>query len=175
MIDRSLCNAIIERFQADPRRHRGMVGAGYSPFKRSTDLEIRPLPEWADVCRQLDGSVYASLARYREDVPNFSETHRNRLSDTEYQVQCYAPDGSDGFDWHADVANRASAERVLAMIAYLNDVAEGGETEFRAQQILVAPRCGSIIWFPPTFPYVHRGRPARSEAKYVVTCFLTYP
>ncbi len=175
MIDASLCEAIITRFVGDPRRHQGKVGAGYSLFKRSTDLEIRPLPDWDDLCRQLDQAMVESLRRYRDDVPNFAETHRTNLRDTDYQVQCYEPNGSDGFDWHADVATRGSGERVLAMVAYLNDVTEGGETEFRVQQIKIAPRRGTILWFPPTFPYVHRGNVPRSESKYVITCFLTYP
>ena len=108
-------------------------------------------------------------------MPNFVDSQKLHLRETAYQVQCYQPNGKDGFDWHADVADRRSAERVLAMIAYLNDVEAGGETEFRAQALQVAPRRGTILWFPPTFPYLHRGAPPISGPKYVITCFLVYP
>ncbi len=180
LIDPFLCKAIIDRFDGDERRHAGRIGARVSTredpgLKRSTDLEIRTLADWEYLCRPLDQAMSQSLRRYREDVPNFGDTHRMALRETAYQVQCYQPNGSDGFDWHADIADRASADRVLAMIAYLNDVAEGGETEFRAQEVKVVPRRGTICWFPPSFPYMHRGAVPRSGPKYIITCFLSYP
>lgn len=175
MIDPFLCKAIIDRFDGDSRRQPGKVGYGESALKRSTDLEIRTLPDWEYLCRPLDQVMFHGLRRYREDVPNFADTHRTTLRETGYQVQCYQPNDRDAFDWHADVGDRSSAERVLALIGYLNDVEDGGETEFRSQDLKIKPRRGTIVWFPPTFPYVHRGNTPRSEAKYIITAFLTYP
>jgi len=173
VIDEAICRQIIEKFDADPRKHEGRVLGAGAP-KRSTDLVIRGLPDWEPLCKQLDSGVIASLKRYREDVPNFRDVH-SRFRDTGYQVQRYAPNGSDGFDWHADVNSRQSAERLLAMIAYLNDVEVGGETRFRTQDLAIAPRAGSVLWFPPGFEYVHRGDTPISGPKYVVTLFLVYP
>jgi hypothetical protein len=174
-LDPFLCESIVRKFDQDERRAPGQIGLGQSEVKRSVDLEIRSLPDWEYLCRPLDQAVSATLRRYREDVPNFVDSQKVQLRETGYQVQCYQPNGSDGFDWHADVADRRSAERVLAMIAYLNDVEAGGETEFRAQAQKVAPRRGTILWFPPTFPYLHRGTAPVSGPKYVITCFLVYP
>jgi hypothetical protein len=173
-IEPSLCQSIIDKFDGDPRRHAGNV-EGPAAVKRSTDLEIGELPDWEILCRALDVPVSASFRRYRQDVSNFGETHPGLLRETGYQLQCYRPGGQDGFDWHADVTTRSSAERVLAMIAYLNSIDDGGDTEFRAQALSIAPRRGGILWFPPTFPYVHRGTVPRSGPKYIITCFLLYP
>jgi hypothetical protein len=174
MIDPALCRAIVEKFEQDPRARAGeVVGTPETRAKRSTDLGISALADWAALCRALDPAVSASYRRYGDEVPAWKETQRGVLRETGYQIQRYQP-GGDGFDWHADVAGRASASRALAMIAYLNTVT-GGETEFRAQGLAVTPRAGSILWFPPTFPYVHRGRTPGGEPKYVITCFLCYP
>jgi hypothetical protein len=174
LIDPYLCKTIIERFDADPRRHSGKVGGGDVSRKRSIDLAIRTFPDWEYLCRALDPAVSASFARYKEDVPNFCDTHPNPLKETAYQIQSYQPNERDGFEWHADIADRASSERVLAMIAYLNDVAEGGETEFRQQNLKIKPQRGAILWFPASFVYVHRGCVPKSGPKYIISCFLVY-
>jgi hypothetical protein len=176
MIDAALCQAMIQKFDADPRRQAGRVLAyNAAGIKESVDLEIRVLPDWEPLCRAFDRSVARSLRRYRTDVPNFNETQRGMFRETGYQIQCYQPNGRDSFLWHSDVSSRPSCDRVLALIAYLNTVEVGGETEFRAQELKIAPARGSILWFPPTFPYVHRGNVPLSGPKYIVTCFLTYP
>ena len=172
MIDPALCRELIDRFDADTRKKTGQVVGQGNP-KRSTDLAIRGLPDWEPMCARLDPCVVTSLRRYRADVPNFQDVHR-AMRDTGYQLQAYQPNSVDGFDWHADAIDRTSCERFLAMIAYLNTVAEGGETEFRAQKLAVSPRAGSILWFPPGFEYVHRGKTPVGASKYVVTLFLVY-
>lgn len=176
LIEPFLCATIIEKFEADQRKVPGRVeGYGTSAAKECTDLVIYDHADWEYLCRAIDRPVATSLRRYRADVPNFDETQRGVLRETGYQVQRYLPNGKDGFAWHADVASRGSCERVLGMIAYLNDVEEGGETEFRSQQLAIKPRRGTIVWFPPTFPYVHRGRTPISGPKYIITCFVVYP
>jgi len=47
-----LCESIIERFDADGRKYRGIV-IGDDQIKKSTDLHISTLPEWKDVDEKL--------------------------------------------------------------------------------------------------------------------------
>src|SRR5262249_5516719 len=152
MIAPDVCRAVIEAFETDPRKRPGEV-IGRGQAKRSVDLHVRALPEWESLCRRLDEGIVASLRRYREEVENFRDIH-TKIQDTGYQIQRYLPNGVDGFAWHADARDAASCHRFLAMIAYLNTVDEGGATEFRAQGVSIAPRAGSVLWFPPGFEYV---------------------
>jgi hypothetical protein len=62
--------------------------------------------------------------------------------------------------------------RVIAVLVYVNDVEEGGETVFLNQGVAVKPRCGRIILFPCSFTHVHAGRSPLSGAKYVVANFI---
>jgi len=57
---------------------------------------------------------------------------------------------------------------------YLNDVEEGGETEFHYQDMKVKPKKGSLIIFPAGFTHTHKGNIPLSDEKYVVTSWLMY-
>ena len=55
---------------------------------------------------------------------------------------------------------------------YLNDVEEGGETEFLHQSVRVKPKKGRIVIWPAAFPYVHRGNQPLSGEKYLLTSWI---
>ena len=55
---------------------------------------------------------------------------------------------------------------------YLNDVEEGGETEFLHFSKRVKPKKGRIVIWPAAFPYVHRGNPPLSGEKYILTSWM---
>lgn len=173
MIPATLCREIIAKFASDPRKQAGRALVA-PQAKRSVDLLLREHSDWSELCDRLDPCVVASLKRYRAEVPNFQLIHR-AMRDTGYQLQAYEANGTDGFDWHADATSRTTCDRFLAMVAYLNTVDVGGETEFAAQQQKIAPREGAILWFPPGFQYMHRGRSPESGPKYIITLFLVYP
>ena len=56
---------------------------------------------------------------------------------------------------------------------YLNDVEDGGETEFLYQRKRVKPvRNRAVIW-PGSYTHLHRGNPPLSGTKYVLTGWMT--
>ncbi len=94
------------------------------------------------------------------------------------QVQRYVK-GSGGYPhWHSEVFPKdASCEplhRVLAFQFYLNDVAEGGETEFFYQERKVASKAGRMVIFPSGFTHTHRGNVPRSGDKYIITSWVLF-
>ena len=52
---------------------------------------------------------------------------------------------------------------------YLNDVKEGGETEFLYHSKRIKAEKGKIIIFPTDFMHTHRGNPPISNSKYILT------
>jgi hypothetical protein len=58
---------------------------------------------------------------------------------------------------------------------YLNDVEEGGETEFLYQNLRVKPKTGSVCIFPSYYTHTHRGNPPLQETKYILTGWFLYP
>ena len=55
---------------------------------------------------------------------------------------------------------------------HIDDVEDGGETEFLHFSKRVKPKTGRIVIWPASFPYVHRGNPPLSGEKYILTSWL---
>lgn len=75
--------------------------------------------------------------------------------------------------WHCE-HSATSPERLLAYIVYLNDVEEGGETEFLYQHSRLKPTQGTVVIFPAGFTHTHRGNPPLSNTKYIMTGWVEY-
>lgn len=58
---------------------------------------------------------------------------------------------------------------------YLNDIKEGGETEFLYQGYRLSPKAGTVCIFPAYFTHMHRGNPPFKETKYILTGWLEFP
>lgn len=71
--------------------------------------------------------------------------------------------------WHYESSQRELCCRLLTWMVYLNDVHEGGETEFLYQHMRVKPEQGTLVIWPAAFTHTHRGNPPLSNDKYVVT------
>ena len=81
----------------------------------------------------------------------------------------------DGYNaWHTDWTKDPYAiERVLSVQFYLNDVKEGGETEFLHQGIKIKPKKGRLVVWPVGFTHTHRGNKPISGDKYIVSSHMT--
>lgn len=64
------CAAIVERLRASTALSDGRVGGGVFPeLKRSRDLSLAGLADWADVEQALNVAVYGGLLRYLRRYP----------------------------------------------------------------------------------------------------------
>lgn len=70
--------------------------------------------------------------------------------------------------FHAENVNWNLNNRTMAWMVYLNDVEEGGETEFLYQKRKVKPKKGTILIWPGGYTHLHRGNPPMSD-KYIAT------
>ena len=75
--------------------------------------------------------------------------------------------------WHIEHGKGFENEcRAFVFSIYLNDIEEGGETEFLNFSKRVKPKKGRIVIWPAAFPYVHRGNPPLSGEKYILTSWM---
>lgn len=78
--------------------------------------------------------------------------------------------------WHCEVYPQAphneALHRTLLYMYYLNDVAEGGETDFFYQQRSIQPKAGRMVIAPAYFTHTHRGRVPVSNDKYILTSWV---
>ena len=76
--------------------------------------------------------------------------------------------------WHCENASFDNFFRIAAYTIYLNDIKEGGETEFLYQSLRVKPTQGTICIFPSIYTHLHRGNPPLLETKYILTGWINY-
>jgi hypothetical protein len=91
---------------------------------------------------------------------------------TDLKIQKTLP--TEGYHvWHIEHGKGHDNERrAFVFSIYLNDVEEGGETEFLHFSKRVQPKKGRIVIWPAAFPYLHRGNPPLSGKKYILTSWM---
>ena len=91
---------------------------------------------------------------------------------TDLKIQKTLP--TEGYHvWHIEHGKGYENEpRAFVFSIYLNDVEEGGETEFLHFSKRVQPKTGRIVIWPAGFPYVHRGNSPLSGEKYILTSWM---
>tara|TARA_R110002050_G_scaffold12115_1_gene40136 strand:- start:747 stop:1337 length:591 start_codon:yes stop_codon:yes gene_type:complete len=101
-----------------------------------------------------------------------SEAYNQGFNFTNLKIQKTLP--TEGYHvWHIEHGKGFENEaRAFVFSIYLNDVEEGGETEFLNQSVRVQPKAGRIVIWPAAFPYVHRGNPPLSGEKYILTSWM---
>lgn len=90
-----------------------------------------------------------------------------------YKLQKTKP--SQGYHvWHCESDSADRSRRLSAYILYLNDVEEGGETEFLYLSRRIKPKAGRLVIFPAGYVHTHRGNPPLTGEKYILTGWLEF-
>lgn len=76
--------------------------------------------------------------------------------------------------WHYESDDKSNSGRLLTYVLYLNDVEEGGETEFLYYPKRIKPEAGTLVLFPAAFTHTHRGNPPISNSKYIITGWVEF-
>lgn len=116
-----------------------------------------------------------ALRHYQDSTGVLAAYGLESFKYTNLKIQKTLP--SQGYHiWHLEHGHvKDNAYRALVFTIYLNDVDEGGETEFLHQSIRTKPVKGRIVIFPAAFPYLHRGNPPLKGEKYIMTSWLLLP
>ncbi|WP_337841493.1 2OG-Fe(II) oxygenase [Rheinheimera sp.] len=94
------------------------------------------------------------------------------------QMQKYQQGQGNYNYWHSEVypqlPHNEALHRVLLFMFYLNDVAEGGQTEFYYQNKAIQPKTGRMVIAPAYFTHTHRGCIPVSGDKYILTSWVLF-
>lgn len=172
----ALCTALAEHVD----RHRS--GGFDADYRRCAEAKIdESFPLFGKlVCR-----LSSMLRRYKEDVDDDGSAlsfvgRAEQPLVFRYDVD---PERPNRFHAHTDAWSMDTASRVVSLIAYLNDVEEGGETRFEFQTddmsgrrsvVKVKPKAGRILMFPSSFLYPHEALAPRSGPKYVLVSWYHF-
>jgi hypothetical protein len=92
-----------------------------------------------------------------------------------YTVKIQRTRPTEGYHvWHFEDATRAHSNRILTFMVYLNDIEDGGETEFLYLSKRVKPVAGRVLIWPAGFTHTHRGNPPLKDTKYIITGWVEF-
>lgn len=172
-LEPELCQRMVESFgrlqQFHARNGRDTVA---QPDRGSwTELNVTKVAD-ASVVAFFREQVIRHLTLYNERVPlTLPIPPRNRLEDL--RIKRYSVDAGDRFQPHFDALDYCS-NRYMVFLWYLNDVHEGGETEFCDLGLRIEARQGRLLMFPPYWLFQHAGLPPRSNDKYIISTYLLF-
>ena len=169
--DNKITDDLIEHFEKSPSKTEGMVGKNLirKDAKDSTDVQTLP----AEI------KFYSELVNYFDALKKCLECYKNKYEhchkrtgnwaiQDRFNIQKYKP--TQGFHkWHCESSGLSTRHRHLVFMTYLNDVAQGGETEFFYQKLKVKPEKGLTLFFPVDWTFTHRGNTTINEDKYIIT------
>lgn len=164
------CRSTIARFEADPTKVVGRIGDGSKEgssvrpeVKGTTEILFTPeRADWADVLLHVKQCLQRFMPGYLKPwKPAFPVPLRSE----DFRIARYHP--GQHFDYHSDNIG-GSVTRVITAQWYLNDVEEGGATEFPWYGVGVQPREGRLMLAPVGWTFLHRGAPPLSGPKYII-------
>jgi len=175
LLSKELCRDIIEIFDKEEflrdARTMGGVNKNILSGQSCHSSNLYNIPNWKNIeCFVLKETVNA-LDRYMSKINKrfINYTTFNELENNGFSMNKYSVDIGGKYEYHVDrlVEKETELERMITFIWYLNDVQEGGETEFN-RNLKVKPETGKLLMFPSTWTYPHSSLPVVSNNKYII-------
>lgn len=172
----SICEALIRFHRESPDKREGVMSGstGATVDKASKDSTDVTLPR-SELAKRYMAMLYGVAEHYVAKYPWSGKLVPWGVIEP-VGIQHYAPGGGYKI-WHfeRDNGNEQIARRHLAFMTYLNDVDEGGGTEFFHQQLSIKAERGLTLIWPAEWNFTHRGVVSHTQEKYIVTgWFSTY-
>jgi len=179
LADPSICDSLVALFKKAVNAklvYEGTIGGNSAVdhrYKKSTDFSLENAGKLGKPDEFRDVSYRNELAVFIQDY--LDETKINEHGGTfrikhPPQIQWYKP-GEGFYAWHLDGAHDL-CDRALVFTTYLNDVTDGGGTEFYHQRHTASPDKGRTVIFPAALTHVHRGVVSKTQHKYLLTGWL---
>lgn len=175
------CDNLIEHFHWCQKNNRAYKRPEDEKFKKddAANLEPNVIEEINFMFPQVQGYIQEFNDKFWNECYADYLSKYSTLKDYDqhtiytYKVQKTEPSG--GYHvWHSEDGTMQFSRRIGVYILYLNDVEEGGETEFLYLSKRVSAKKGRLLIFPPNFPWTHRGNPPLSGTKYILTGWIEF-
>jgi len=177
------CFNLIKAFEADrefsgPGMVGGEQGTHENPeIKKSTDISFNPAFETHPIWGPILNPVITAVAKGMADYERYNWMAMDCLAAIQmnpiFNMQRFYP-GEAYHQMHCERGSTQFPYRTHAWMIYLNDIKEGGQTEFPLQNLLEIPELGKLLIWPADFTHIHRGLVAPNETKYLLTGWLSF-
>jgi hypothetical protein len=177
VIDNNLCEEIIKLFESSNKKYYGVVESGLNKnIKNTIDLHMAFEPElFIDIDKKLHSILNKSIYEYIDKLnSNCLTITMLHFTDSGFNIQKYFK--NDGFYvYHNDfcVDYKNEKYRLFTYLLYLNNIDEGGETEFFGNY-KIKPKPGKLLLFPACWTYPHKALLPISNDKYIITGWIYF-
>lgn len=186
ILDLTLCDELIKYHKNNNFKYIGKIQSKEGPVvditeKDSTDVsfELRTNPtnnlfEYAEIQTRFSKVLQESVDQYINKYKYCNNFASFGISEGVF-IQHYLP--KQGYHkWHCErtSARMPATTRHLVFMLYLNDVNDGGETEFYYQKVKIKPVKGKMLIWTADWTHTHRGIPSPTEEKYIITGWFNY-
>jgi hypothetical protein len=170
-LESDICNFLVSLFDQSSDKHERFDNEGKPNF---TQFNLTENKETSLEVNQVHNHVIKKVFTYRDKYYEFVDTRvfPKDHAFEQFRIKKYNPGGEDRFDTHVDVLDYSSARRFLSFMWYLNDVEIGGETVFK--DLIIQPKGGTLVIFPPLWLFPHKGNAPIRESKYIMSTYLHY-
>ena len=180
------CDDIIEYFEDNSFYHeKGGItfnhqeeqpsNAIVEEVKKSTDLVFQSVELKKNFWMPFTIAMKKTIDQYVNRYPFLRTCRQWDISHT-FRIQKYLP--NEGFfalhAEHTGVFDGVSERRLAAWMVYLNDVIDGGGTDFPTLDYEMQARVGDISIWPAYWTHPHRGITSPTETKYIITGWFSY-
>ena len=182
VIDADSCNTLIGKFEAaEEDQYEEVRQVERDKAIAFTQINLVNNEDWASVQKGMLEVFQDYIMAYINDCKIAPKQWPQTYGYEAIRIKRYLNNDYDRFDPHVDVMNYETSRRLLAFFIYLNDVDEGGETEFLHMTkpgtyipLKIEPRRGRLLMFPPMWMYYHAGLKPVSNNKYLIHSYCHY-
>jgi hypothetical protein len=176
VISPSLCKKTIKFFEDNPDFDSNIAvdegGVIEKEIRNSKEIILYWAdPKYKEIGEELNSKIRPLVDDYFKE---FSElfTYAGNTTYEDAHLLKYKP--NEGFyNFHWDTGGKNIDNRLLSIIIYLNDVKEGGETEFKYIDVdPIKPSKGDVVLFPSGVTHMHKGNMPISNNKYICVFWL---
>ena len=163
------CDDLIEYHKNNIEYKNLGKSIGANEMNKSTDVTVFP------------ASQNPSIMMYRKllfgYMREYNTAYDNPLAELTivdgFNIQHYKP-GEGYLNWHSERSVHLTHQRALTFMTYLNDVEDGGGTEFKYQGLRHNAKKGKTLIWPSDFTHTHRGQKSETQEKYITTGWFNH-
>ncbi len=122
----------------------------------------------------LGTTIVEVIEEYKKEYMLFDNNIEKWNLNKNFQLCKFEPGNFYDYIHCENDGNKNNLDRVFAWMVYLNDIKEGGETEFIYQNFKTKPKQGNFYIWPAGITHMHKGVVAPKENKYFISGWINY-
>jgi len=174
-----LCNEIIKFFENNKNLQKsGVSGSGKKNIKIKSTIDISISPndlknQEYKIFNQYINELHKCFLEYQNQWPFLKNMIKN-IDIPSFNIQKYSK-GDHFAHIHSERTSLNTLHRLFAWMTYLNDVEDGGQTNFTHYGIKIKPKIGKTLIWPAEWTHAHAGEILKSGTKYIITGWMHFP